>query len=143
MSKPVTARYRTTNWSIYTASLRERGSLLIWLDKEMTWLAPHDGPPQSSRVVLGRGDPVMFDHQGPVQAAAPANDRDGCQPAEAGGPGLGGAGLHDPMPSAEEANRSDSVSARRWPPDPAGGQHRHQVSRRWRVAGAKERYSRP
>lgn len=43
MSKPATARYRTTNWSIYTASLRERGSLLIWLDKEMTWLAPHDG----------------------------------------------------------------------------------------------------
>lgn len=31
--------YRTTNWSSYTASLRKRGSLLIWLDKEMTWLA--------------------------------------------------------------------------------------------------------
>jgi hypothetical protein len=24
-------------------SLRKRGSLLIWLDKDMTWLAPHDG----------------------------------------------------------------------------------------------------
>jgi hypothetical protein len=45
MSKPPPARYRTTNWSNYTASLRKRGSLLIWLDKEMTWLAPHDGSP--------------------------------------------------------------------------------------------------
>ena len=45
MSKPSPARYRTTNWSSYTAALRRRGSLLIWLDKEMTWLAPHDGSP--------------------------------------------------------------------------------------------------
>ena len=27
------------------AALRKRGSLLIWLAKEMTWLAPHDGSP--------------------------------------------------------------------------------------------------
>ena len=45
MSKPSTARYRTTNWSSYTAALRSRGSLLIWLDTEMIWLAPHDGSP--------------------------------------------------------------------------------------------------
>ena len=45
MSKPSPARYRTTNWSSYTASLRKRGSLLICLDKDMTWLAPHDGSP--------------------------------------------------------------------------------------------------
>ena len=51
MSKPSPVRYRTTNWSSYTASLKMRGSLLIWLDKEMTWLAPHDGSP---------GRPSMF-----------------------------------------------------------------------------------
>jgi hypothetical protein len=45
MSKPAPARYRTTNWFSYTVSHRKRGSLLIWLDKEMTWLAPHDGSP--------------------------------------------------------------------------------------------------
>jgi hypothetical protein len=45
MSKPTPARYRTTNWSSYTASLRKRGSLLIWLDKDMTLLALHDGSP--------------------------------------------------------------------------------------------------
>ena len=39
------ARYRPTNWPSHRASLRKRGSLLIWLDKEMTWLAPHDDSP--------------------------------------------------------------------------------------------------
>ena len=45
MSKPSPVRYRTTNWPTYTAALRKRGSLLIWLDKEMAWLAPPDGSP--------------------------------------------------------------------------------------------------
>ena len=45
MSKPSPARYRTTNWSSYTASLCKRGSLLIWLEKDMTWLASPDGSP--------------------------------------------------------------------------------------------------
>jgi hypothetical protein len=50
MSKPTPVRYRTPLEtgglpSSYTSALRKRGSLLIWLDKEMTWLAPHDGSP--------------------------------------------------------------------------------------------------
>ena len=45
MTKPLPARYRTTNWPSYNAALRKRGSLLIWVDKEMGWLAPHDGRP--------------------------------------------------------------------------------------------------
>lgn len=57
MTKPSPACYRTTNWSDYSeplcaigsstmaSALRKRGSLLIWLDKEMTWLAPHEGRP--------------------------------------------------------------------------------------------------
>ena len=45
MSKPKPARYRATNWSSYNDALRKRGSLLIWLDKEMTWHAPHEGRP--------------------------------------------------------------------------------------------------
>ena len=51
MSKPSPTRYRTTNWSSYTAALRKRRSLLIWLDKDMSWLAPHDGSP---------GRPALF-----------------------------------------------------------------------------------
>ncbi len=45
MSKPVPARYRTTNWSDYNAALRRRGSLLVWLDRKMEWLAPKRGRP--------------------------------------------------------------------------------------------------
>jgi len=45
MSKSSPARYRTTNCSSYSASLCKRGSLLICLDKNLTWLAPHDGRP--------------------------------------------------------------------------------------------------
>lgn len=56
MSKPKPARYRTTNWSAYNAALRKRGSLLIWLDKEMDWYAPHEGragrPPVFSNVAI-------------------------------------------------------------------------------------------
>ena len=50
MSKPPQTRYRTTNWPEYNASLRRRGSLLVWLDREMEWLAPashRPGRPQT------------------------------------------------------------------------------------------------
>ncbi len=43
MGKPRSTRYRTTNWSSYNASLRKRGSLVIWAYKEMSWLTPCDG----------------------------------------------------------------------------------------------------
>src|SRR5574343_1535975 len=56
MSKPKPARYRTTNWSTYNAALRKRVSLLIWLDKEMAWHAPHEGrtgrPPVFSNAAI-------------------------------------------------------------------------------------------
>lgn len=56
MSKPAPARYRTKNWSSYNDALRKRGLLLIWLDKEVTWLAPHEGrtgrPPVSSNAAI-------------------------------------------------------------------------------------------
>ena len=45
MSKPPPARYRTTNWSSYNVALRKRGSMLIWVDQEMAWLAPRKGRP--------------------------------------------------------------------------------------------------
>jgi hypothetical protein len=45
MSKPEPARYRITNGSDHNAALRRRGSLLVWLDKEMPWHAPHEGRP--------------------------------------------------------------------------------------------------
>lgn len=45
MSKPSPTRYRVTNWSSYAALLRKRGSLPIWLDKEMTRRVPPDDSP--------------------------------------------------------------------------------------------------
>jgi hypothetical protein len=51
MSKPSPTCYRTTNWSDYTAALRNRGSLL-------TWLAPPDGKP--GRPAVFRGAAIQF-----------------------------------------------------------------------------------
>ena len=43
MTKPVPPKYRTTNWPAYNAALKARGSLLIWLDKDMAWFAAKSG----------------------------------------------------------------------------------------------------
>ncbi|RWR16321.1 IS5 family transposase [Sinirhodobacter populi] len=43
MTRPDPTRYRTTNWKSYNEALKRRGSLLIWLDKDMTWFAPKVG----------------------------------------------------------------------------------------------------
>lgn len=41
--KGAKARYKTTNWAAYNAALKARGSLTIWLDKDMQWYAPASG----------------------------------------------------------------------------------------------------
>ena len=69
MSKPSPARYRTTNWSSYSVALRKRGSLLIWLDKDMTWLAPPDGSP---------GRPAVFSDAA-VSSVGPSRSCSGCR----------------------------------------------------------------
>ena len=51
MSKPAPPSYRTTNWPVYNAALRQRGSLLVWFDPETEWLAPPRGR---------RGRPATF-----------------------------------------------------------------------------------
>ena len=51
MNKPAPVTYRTTNWRAYNAALRQRGSLLIWFDPEMEWLAAPSGR---------RGRPATF-----------------------------------------------------------------------------------
>ncbi|MEG0046198.1 MAG: transposase, partial [Comamonas sp.] len=45
MRKPrsSTSRYHTTNWPNYNAALRSRGSLTVWLDKDMQWFAAASG----------------------------------------------------------------------------------------------------
>ena len=41
--KKARTRYRTTNWPQYNAALKARGSLTIWLDRGMRWLAEPSG----------------------------------------------------------------------------------------------------
>lgn len=43
MPKPAPPKYRTNNWREYNAALQARGSLLIWLDKDMAWFAAPTG----------------------------------------------------------------------------------------------------
>ena len=38
-----TTRYKTTNWSQYNAALKARGSLTVWLQPDMQWLATPTG----------------------------------------------------------------------------------------------------
>jgi len=38
MSKPTPPKYKTTHWKAYNAALKARGSLMIWLDRDMHWL---------------------------------------------------------------------------------------------------------
>ena len=41
--KKMRTKYRTTNWTEYNAPLKARGSLTVWLDKEMQWFAEPNG----------------------------------------------------------------------------------------------------
>ncbi len=41
--KGIKPRYKTTNCAAYNAALKARGSLTIWLDKDMQWTAPPSG----------------------------------------------------------------------------------------------------
>lgn len=41
--KTVRARYRTTNWAEHNAASMARGSLSVWLDKELQWTALSSG----------------------------------------------------------------------------------------------------
>lgn len=49
MSAPPKQKYRTTNWKDYNATLKARGSLLIWLDKDMCWHGGASGKRGRSR----------------------------------------------------------------------------------------------
>lgn len=45
MSQPLQSnpRYRITNWKQYNTALKARGSLTVWLDKNMSWFAAASG----------------------------------------------------------------------------------------------------
>jgi len=43
MSKLPKPKYRHTNWTAYNESLRQQGSLMLWIDKDMAWAAAPSG----------------------------------------------------------------------------------------------------
>lgn len=43
MPKPHPKKYQTINWRDYNHSLKQRGSMLLWIDKDMDWLAAGSG----------------------------------------------------------------------------------------------------
>ena len=51
-------RYKTTNWAEYNAALKARGSLTIWLDKDMRWYAPASG--RRGRQHIFSGTAIQF-----------------------------------------------------------------------------------
>ena len=42
-SKRPRGKYKTTNWKTYNAALKARGSLTVWLDRDMQWYAAATG----------------------------------------------------------------------------------------------------
>ncbi len=64
MSRPVLPSYRTTSWRACNAGLKPCGSLLIWFDPEMEWLAAPSGrrgrPATLSDAAI-QGDPGVPD----------------------------------------------------------------------------------
>ena len=147
MSKPPLARYRTTDWSSHNASLRKRGSLLIRVDKDMIWRAPHDGRPGRPPVFSDAA--MQFRLSIEVPFKLPLRQAAGMVASL-----LKLARLDRPVPdfstlcrrqsemgpwprwgraSPSNTGRADPMSPCRWAIEPAGRQHRDQVPRRRRV----------
>ena len=114
MSKPEPARYRTTNWQSSNDVLQRRGSLLVWLGREMDWLAPKAVKPGRPRVFSDAATQfclmikVLFGR--PLRPTASANDLNGRQLHRDGWSGLAGPGLLHARPPSED-NRGPAFVA--------------------------------
>ena len=141
MSKPPPARYRTTNWSSYTASLKRRGSLLIWLDKEMTRLAPPDGSPGRPEVFSDAAIQSCLTIK--VLFRLPLRQMTGRVASLLKMAGLDWAVPDDTTLCRRQRTLAVQIPYRRAdrPLEPARRQHRYQVPGRWRMAGAQARHS--
>jgi hypothetical protein len=72
MSKPLPAKYCTTNWKSYNAELKRRGSLMIWLDKDLAWQGQAKDKPAA--VFQQCRHPVRPHHQVPVRLGPAPGD---------------------------------------------------------------------
>ena len=88
------------------------------------------GQARAQADLLGRGDPVLPEHQVLVRAGVASDAGAGGEPAAAGGAGLAGAGLQHGVPTSEDAADPDHLPSQRRAPAAAGRQHGGQVRRR-------------
>lgn len=118
MSKPPPARYRTRNWSSSDGALRKRGSVLIQVDQDMVWLAPHEGglgrPPIFSDAAIPFCLSIRVPFKLPLRQAAGMV----ASLAEAGGVERAHPRLQHPVPAARNAGRPVPVSPCRWTHSP-------------------------
>jgi hypothetical protein len=61
--KGAKTRCKTTNWATYNAALKDRGSLTIWLDKDMPWCAPASGQRGRQRIFSDAAIPFCLNIQ--------------------------------------------------------------------------------
>ena len=120
MSKPEAARYRTTNWKSYNDALRRRGSLLIWLDKDMGWLADRAGRPGRPPVFSDAA--IQFCLMVKVLFGLPLRQSTGMVASILEMAGLAGAGLLHLEPQAEDPFCADPPTPRARLSEPAGRQ---------------------
>ena len=68
---------KVTNWGAYNASLRQRGSLTVWLSEEAiaNWRAAPRTSPRRPGLVFASGDPDHVDAEGGVPAGSAADRR--------------------------------------------------------------------
>lgn len=61
--KKMRKKYHTTNWPEYNASLKARGSLMVWLDNEMQWLAEPNGKRGRNQTFSDAAIQFCLEHQ--------------------------------------------------------------------------------
>ena len=128
MSSPEPAFYRTTNWKSQNEALKRRGSLLIWLYKDMVCLAPNAGRPGRPPVFSEAA--IRFCLMVKVLCGLPLRQTTGMVSRK-----LQMAGLDWPVPDfafmrLRQRNRRDREPPGTWSPESVGEQHRDQVP--WR-----------
>ena len=126
------ACYKVTNWSVYEAGLRQRGSLTIWFSEGAVaaWQA---APRTTSGGQLGSRHRDVVDPASGFPPAAAADRGTGRLAARVDGAGSAGAGSLHLEPTIQDAGGGASGGKRTGAP--AGRQYRREAQRAGRMAG--------
>ena len=95
-------------------ALKARGSLLIWLDKDMVWLAPHDGSPAPDYSTLSRRQQTLAVQIPEPCADGPLNLRVDIEPVNATGSREPARGIKFHGDGAWQARKQGVQGRRQW-----------------------------